>query len=81
MEKDKARWFWQSCRELTKKKNELAPYESVVRDSLRSWAEADGQNTIAKIIGFTPQYINDVLHERRAITAGFLAAVKEKVTW
>lgn len=80
-EKPKAQEFWSACRELKRQQDICHPLECTVRDRLRAWAEEDGQKTIAALIGVSPQYLNDILHDRRAISRAFLEEVRDKVIW
>lgn len=56
--------------------------EDEVRESLRVAIEsAGGQRNFAKTYGFTPAYVNDVVHGRRAFADRILQAIGiERVT-
>ena len=43
--------------------------ESIVLNHLRSEIGASSQKEVAKRLRLTPQYVNDVLHKRRPISA------------
>ena len=50
--------------------------EDEVRERLRAAIEAaGGQQSFAKAHGFTPAYINDVVHGRRALADRILMAI------
>jgi DNA-binding transcriptional regulator YdaS (Cro superfamily) len=50
--------------------------EQEVRDRLRGAVEqAGGQRRFADMHGFTPAYVNDVVHGRRALADRILAAI------
>lgn len=69
--------FYQVCREYSRARKELDPIAALFRECLREAADAMGQSRIAKHVGVSPAYLNDILHNRREISANFVDRVKK----
>jgi transcriptional regulator with XRE-family HTH domain len=74
-EREKHVSFYQAARAYRKALNDVFPLKAVLLERLRDLAEQSGQNVIAKAIGVSAQYLNDIIHGRRDVSMSFLEKV------